>query len=590
MAVVLVDLDEAARLLDMTVEEIRDLVRRKEIHAYRVNNELLFKRSELERYAVDQGIGINDQPSPGQPPAKGPGKIGILFSGGDPPGANSIIQAAAEKIKPECEDREQEQHASPVEPDEDEEVLDLDDVPLAIDDTAIADQRDNASTDNATDKLDWDVDFDESPPEPTHPAIEPGLPPTPAAETLTTELELPADPVAMPAPSAAGGSEELIADELQVDLDVPALELDDDEFDADDAIAFDLDIAEEDSSSAGVIETPIVSDDIQDDDSLVVEETASTIPEEPLFRSDDSTPAPVGTPAPAPAAPPLQTSGTRKQAASEPLDENVQFSVFCPNTISKENWSTLLVFAHLDHLFDEVKKQAKAILRSTDAQQSSEKSSRALPKGGEITFIPEFDGVEFNPAQQTFIWSEDIHKCEFRMKADTALTESIIVGVVHAFWGPILLATVPIRLAVKESLSEGKQPLGCAVAKPYRMIFASYSRKDVQIVNEFRRFVEPLGDRYLMDQIDLRAGESWNERLLELIEEADVFQLFWSNNAMQSSHVRDEWQHALSLGRSHFVRPTYWEEPLPESDDGSLPPESLRALHFTKVQVPTGSG
>ena len=38
-------------------------------------------------------------------------------------------------------------------------------------------------------------------------------------------------------------------------------------------------------------------------------------------------------------------------------------------------------------------------------------------------------------------------------------------------------------------------------------------------------------------------------RLLELIDEADIFQLFWSSNSMRSEYVRREWEHALALGR-----------------------------------------
>jgi hypothetical protein len=50
---------------------------------------------------------------------------------------------------------------------------------------------------------------------------------------------------------------------------------------------------------------------------------------------------------------------------------------------------------------------------------------------------------------------------------------------------------------------------------------------------------------------------------------------------MHSPFVRQEWEYALSLGKPGFVRPTYWETPLPEAPD--LPPPTLRALHFEKI-------
>ena len=57
---------------------------------------------------------------------------------------------------------------------------------------------------------------------------------------------------------------------------------------------------------------------------------------------------------------------------------------------------------------------------------------------------------------------------------------------------------------------------------------------------------------------------------MDFIRAADVFQLFWSRNSMTSPWVRQEWEYALSLGRAHFIRPTYWETPMPEAPERDL--------------------
>jgi hypothetical protein len=56
---------------------------------------------------------------------------------------------------------------------------------------------------------------------------------------------------------------------------------------------------------------------------------------------------------------------------------------------------------------------------------------------------------------------------------------------------------------------------------------------------------------------------------------------------MHSAYVRQEWEYALSLGRQNFVRPTYWETPLPESATENLPPAELRRLHFQHLRSST---
>jgi hypothetical protein len=70
-----------------------------------------------------------------------------------------------------------------------------------------------------------------------------------------------------------------------------------------------------------------------------------------------------------------------------------------------------------------------------------------------------------------------------------------------------------------------------------------------------------------------------------MIREADIFQLFWSRNAIQSPFVEQEWRYALSLDRDNFVRPTYWEDPLPELPERGLPPQELLRLHFHRFSI-----
>jgi len=81
----------------------------------------------------------------------------------------------------------------------------------------------------------------------------------------------------------------------------------------------------------------------------------------------------------------------------------------------------------------------------------------------------------------------------------------------------------------------------------------------------------------------LRSGENWNARLLELIDSADIFQLFWSRHAAESEYVRQEYQYAAALRRrgvksATFIRPIRWEEPMP-----APPPPELAELHFDLI-------
>jgi len=276
-----------------------------------------------------------------------------------------------------------------------------------------------------------------------------------------------------------------------------------------------------------------------------------------------------------------------------PTDDNVQFTVFRPQVVASAKWYDLMAAAHLDAArpdadpaepspLDRVQAKAQALLgeRFENYAPLTHDALQGVPQGGELTFAFEMPGVEFNPARVSFGWWEDEHTVQVRLRASPTLEGTTARGRMTVFLGAIILADVPFSLRVDSARAADRprlEPEREAVRR-YRRIFASYSHRDLPIVEQFEAFVEATGDRYLRDHKVLRAGEAWDDRLLELIAEADVFQLFWSRNALTSPHVRREWEHALSLGRDNFIRPVYWESPLPKAE--GLPPEPLTRIHF----------
>jgi len=283
-----------------------------------------------------------------------------------------------------------------------------------------------------------------------------------------------------------------------------------------------------------------------------------------------------------------------------PMDENVQFSVYRPKVVQPERPYPLLAFAHLAERrpdapedepdpIQEVQRQARLVLEARFGEYGDvrQDSDRALPHQGEITFVPEIPGVRFNPPSRSFFWEreESVHREEFRMRASRQLDGQTARGRLTVFLGSVIVAEVALAVRVDGShrAKPSTSPTDLAFGRPYRKIFASYSHRDVAVVEEFEQYFKTVGDKYLRDWIELRAGEVWCERLEELIREADVFQLFWSTHSMRSRFVRQEWEYALALGRPYFVRPVYWEEPMPSDPTKDLPPEALLRLHFQRL-------
>jgi hypothetical protein len=282
----------------------------------------------------------------------------------------------------------------------------------------------------------------------------------------------------------------------------------------------------------------------------------------------------------------------------QPELSEVQFTVYRPRSVRPGVWYPLLAFTHLAERrpdapaeepdpIKQVQEQARQVLgaRVKDFRETSTDARRAIPREGELTLLPDVPGLEFNPPRRIFRWIEDVHREEFRLRAAAERDGTTARGRLSVYLGAILLAEVDLAIRVDSGspTDEKTAPLEADSSRPYRKIFASYSHRDAEIVRQYERFVASTGDRYLRDVRDLRAGEEWDAALLQLIDQADVFQLFWSRNAMDSPFVQREWEYALSLGRPAFIRPTYWEEPLPESPERGLPPSALRKLHFHRL-------
>jgi hypothetical protein len=278
--------------------------------------------------------------------------------------------------------------------------------------------------------------------------------------------------------------------------------------------------------------------------------------------------------------------------------EQIQFTVYRPNVLRPGEWKTMLAFMHLAHRRPDAPRgepspveRVQTLARQALGKQASlydhdrAEAHSGVPRESEITLVPVAAGLEFRPERRTFLWIDDVHQEQFTVRARPEADGTIAHGRLSAFLGVMLLAEVDISIRVDSGhpADQSDVPAQASSANLYRRVFASYSRKDAEIVRQFELFVQSLGDVYLRDVHDIKPGMDWRTRLRELIQDADVFQLFWSNNAMHSSHVRAEWEYALSLNRPGFVRPTYWEDPFPESEAEGLPPEDLRRLHFHRL-------
>jgi Protein kinase domain/TIR domain len=312
--------------------------------------------------------------------------------------------------------------------------------------------------------------------------------------------------------------------------------------------------------------------------------TVSDVPLAPT-TAPGSAAAPAATPEPVP------THQAQPGEQALPFHDDVQFTVFRPRFVRPGSWTSLLAFAHLgelppgadprEHPIRKVEQRAREILGPAfqSYPKLSADSTIGLPEDAEITFVLDLPNFEVDQNRRTFLWINAFHWEEFHIRAGRELDGVTTRGMLMIYHGCILLADITLSIKV-DGQAPQDDPLNDAwlSVAPYRKIFPSYSHRDTAIVEQFERFAEASGDEYLRDVRALRSGEEWDPRLRDFIDDAHVFQLFWSRGAMASPNVANEWRYALSLNRPGFIRPTYWEQPMPTS--AGLPPKELGRFHF----------
>ncbi len=265
------------------------------------------------------------------------------------------------------------------------------------------------------------------------------------------------------------------------------------------------------------------------------------------------------------------------------IRDRLAFTAAYPPSVTVGDWYSLLVLLHGEAMG----RQVNAVLKQWapklggDTTTSTTTASGAIARGTTLTLAPAANGVAFNPGRIDVAWQEDVQEVPFRFKVDPGLAQEIVSGQIEVFVGPLLVAIIPFGLRIAEQ-APPKRSLKESITKArvFDAVFASYSRRDEDVVRACTDLYRAMGVSVLVDQTDLRAGDEWKRALHEMINKADVFQLYWSIASSASTEVDTEWRYALGLGKGlRFIRPVYWQTPMPP------PPRELEHVHFSRIDL-----
>ncbi|MEM9950208.1 MAG: toll/interleukin-1 receptor domain-containing protein [Chloroflexota bacterium] len=287
--------------------------------------------------------------------------------------------------------------------------------------------------------------------------------------------------------------------------------------------------------------------------------------------------------------------------------DGVLFRTFFQTQSLINEVTDLFVYAYIPEFETIVFGDARQHFPSSVSVQSTQHHAKAhIKHGTPITISFQSEGVIFHPIDSaTKLWNGSWLRYGFRYQMPGYLANrQFSVRIRVSIFGIEISSQTILLQAVTYKPSQGHpyqspasqyNPLHVAkveqqshtVSRTYEKIFVSYSRQDRDVVEAYRFAQLALGNDVFIDRYSIKPGENWRYALANAIDNADIFQLFWSHHSARSSHVRDEWLYALHYrcredACENFIRPIYWVDPMPED---LIPPQELQHLNFRYVSI-----
>lgn len=268
----------------------------------------------------------------------------------------------------------------------------------------------------------------------------------------------------------------------------------------------------------------------------------------------------------------------------------VYFSAHFSRVAQIDASNSLLIYANSSDSAEEIIQDLSNFQDLADQPTRNAKQAVRLSHGTSLTLSIESDDIKFEPQTLTKQWTSDWIRFEFEFRPNIDLAGETIRARVSVLVNGLEIAHIEFACEVIDSSSldltnqsDADNPLIAAkkrgVPSLYSKIYTIYSREDREIVENYRLAQEAVGNDVFVDTYSIRAGENWQAALAKAIDEADIVQLFWSENAAKSEYVLNEIQYALQIGKD--IRPVYWQQPLARI------PEEIAHLNFSYVPLAT---
>lgn len=264
-------------------------------------------------------------------------------------------------------------------------------------------------------------------------------------------------------------------------------------------------------------------------------------------------------------------------------NDTVYSSIFSPAEVKRDSYMLVSVFLHLQEETETVISLAK----ESDSF-ATRRGYRPLPcklnKEDKVDIQLSIIGkTRLFFEKQTIIWPGKITSCSFDYYVPSELDENELCCSAVLTVNGIPIGEMKFITRIVE------QPIACnpkVVTHPYEKIFISYAHQDEKTVKHYAKAFQLLRRDVFFDRDYLKAGDIFSQEIEKYINSADLFILFWSENAAKSAYVQKEL--ALALPRA-FPQIQPYEKaklrisPISINPQTELPANMKETYHFEEV-------
>lgn len=247
--------------------------------------------------------------------------------------------------------------------------------------------------------------------------------------------------------------------------------------------------------------------------------------------------------------------------------EQVHFSVATPESFGAKMISRVDVWA-----FTDAQRERVMDLVSKDEHEiAAQGSGPKLNTGSQLQVFMEIPTLEVHNSVAIIYWEGQPAVASFTVSVPSGSKVEVHTGIVKIFSSGLLICNMTFAISTKTKKVVSEEEQLCKAA------FASYSSKDRSLVMTAIQAMKKVAPNLVVrtDREEIRSGEDWRNRLMELIPTQDVFFLFWSKEAAASTEIEWEWKFAKQRRGLNYIDPF----PLVSPAEVPPPPE-LAKLHF----------